>query len=229
MVLVFRYIFLIFLSFLPSLFWLLVVRFWDRREPEPSKVVGKVFIWGILITVPALILAKLATGLLEMIQMSTLTAIVLSSFLIDGLIEETAKYAVIRDGVFKLPDFNQPLDGLVYGVTVGLGLAFFENALIVITSGAEILILRAVTATLMHALAGGITGYYFGVAKFIGPGKSRIKNRLISLGLILAILFHAIYNTIAKAHFNWNLIPLAILLIGVYIVVLRGVRKMRKT
>ena len=223
-----RYIFLIGLSFLPSLFWLLVIRFLDRQEPEPVKTVVKIFIWGIIIGVPAFIIAKLATSLLDSIHLSVLASIIISSFLIDGLIEETAKYAVIRDKVFKLPDFNEPLDGLVYGVTVGLGLAFFENALIVITSGAEILILRAVTATLMHALAGGIIGYYFGVAKFIGPGKHKVKNKLISYGLILAIVFHAIYNTIAKAKFAWNLIPLAILLIGVYVAVLRGVRKMRR-
>ena len=120
-----KIIIIILLSLIPSLFWLLVIRFIDRRRPEPRRFIILAFILGIIIAFLALQVGKLALSLLNSFSVSSLVYILIGSFLIDGLIEELAKFSVVRIFIYPQSFFDEPLDGVVYMVTVALGLAFF--------------------------------------------------------------------------------------------------------
>ena len=56
-------------------------------------------------------------------------------------------------------------------------------------------VLRFVGATLLHALASGIVGYYWAVGLTKGKTKGLVvSGRLLVVGLALASLLHAVFN-----------------------------------
>ena len=50
-----------------------------------------------------------------------------SSFLTAAWVEELLKFFVLYYIVLRRSEFNEPMDGIVYGVTVSLGFATYEN------------------------------------------------------------------------------------------------------
>ncbi|MGB9609204.1 MAG: PrsW family intramembrane metalloprotease [Patescibacteria group bacterium] len=210
------------------LFWLLFCLYLDRQAPEPKKQILKVFFWGGFTVFPILLITGPISSILDQVNWPSLAVqIFIFSFLIDGLFEELAKYAVLSDKVYHSKYFDEPRDGLIYGMIVGLGFSFVENFLysLICTDlkeGLQLILLRGLLTTSMHFLSGGIIGYYFGLAKF------RNKKQLILPGLIIAILFHGLYNTILRFGSDWTFIPLAILLVGTYTFIILGLRKIDK-
>ena len=49
------------------------------------------------------------------------------SFLAPAWSEELLKFIILYFVVLRRDEFNEPMDGIVYGVTVSLGFATFEN------------------------------------------------------------------------------------------------------
>lgn len=212
----------------PTLFWLLLCLRLDRMSPEPKYQIFKIFIWGAVLTLPIIFIAGYLTKLVEgSSYFSAIVSIFVLSFLIDGLIEESGKYIILRFRTYKSLYFDELRDGFIYGMVLGLGLAFVENilyGLVVgnIGEGSTTILLRGVTTTLLHFLTGGIIGYYVALAKF-----SKIKGKFVSLkGVFLAILLHGLYNTIVRFDWWWNMIPLALVLLTVYIIVLVKIKKL---
>ncbi len=223
-------IFLIYLLFsaLPIGIWLLVCLRLDRSAPEPAGQIFRVFLLGCLVTIPLMLITGNLTDWSEKnLILGPILMILFCSFLIDGLFEELAKYVIFRLGIYRAQHFNQIRDGFIYGMTLGLGFAFSENILYGflspnIWSGTSLILLRGLTTTLIHFLTGGIIGYYWGLVKF-NPKYSRY---LPLLGLFWAFLLHGLYNSIVRFNLQWNIIPLGILLIGIYVVILRRIKRM---
>ena len=120
--------------------------------------------------------------------------------------------------VLKRDEFNEPMDGLVYGVVVSLGFATYENYTYVYEWAAMIAeekdynvaefsyyiaLGRSYSAVPMHALNGAVMGYYFGMYAFTGERK------YLTLSLVLPFLFHGFYN-----YLSWpNLMIIIIILL----------------
>ncbi|OQX70887.1 hypothetical protein B6D52_03215 [Candidatus Parcubacteria bacterium 4484_255] len=222
--------FLVYLLFsaLPIGMWLLVCLRLDRSAPEPAGQIFRVFLLGFLVTIPLMLITGNLTAWWDRnLILSPVLMILSCSFLIDALFEECAKYAIFRLGVYRSLHFNQVRDGFVYGMTIGLGFAFSENILYSVLSpniwtGTSVILLRGMTTTLFHFLSGGIIGYYWGLVKF-NPQHSKCFSLK---GLFLAFLLHGLYNTIIRFKWYWNIVPLGVLLIGVYVVILRRIKRM---
>src|SRR4029078_9201802 len=95
-------------------------------------------------------------------------ALVLASF-----VEEAAKFSVFLALIYWWSEFDEPLDGVVYGVALALGFATVENVLCVLRDGLQIGLLRAGFAVPAHALFGAAMGFYFGRAK-LGAGRGGV-------------------------------------------------------
>lgn len=116
-----------------------------------------------------------------------------------ALIEELVKFAAAYLTVHNNPAFDEPVDAMVYAVTAALGFAAVENLGLVgfgaIASESELseaiyhISLRFVGATLLHAIASGILGYYW--AKSIRQFGSL---RPIVYGIAAATLIHVVFN-----------------------------------
>lgn len=215
----------------PTLLWFLLCLRLDRSAPEPKYQIFKTFVLGAMVTIPIIFIAGYLTNLVKASPyLSGIVSILILSFLIDGLIEELAKYGILRFKIYKSLYFDELRDGFIYGMILGLGLAFVENILYGLLSGSltqasSTILLRGFTTTLLHFLTGGIIGYYLALSKFSYSGSKFFRN-LGGQGVFLAVLLHGLYNTIVRFGWWWNLIPLVLLLLITYIVILKKIKSL---
>lgn len=183
---------LVILGFLPSVVWLLLFLTKDPR-PEPKYLIIKVFLFGIIIA-PVVVLIEAAIS--EAAELSFLPRAAIF-FTLAAFVEEYMKYWVVKSSVLDKPDFDEPHDSIIYMITAALGFAAMENILIAFKVYPEgfaatlgVISLRFTGATLLHALASGIVGYFLGLAWFF----YHFKKQLVFFGLIIASLLHLTFN-----------------------------------
>ncbi|MAZ67176.1 hypothetical protein CL652_00155 [bacterium] len=174
---------------LPALVW---VWFWNREDakhPEPKQLIVAAFLVG-MVTVAAVIpLEKMATVFLSGTAMVVAWA----------AIEEIMKFALAYFTVLSHKANDEPIDPLIYMITVALGFAAAENTLFLIdpisNSGIIESILtgnfRFLGATLLHVLASSAVGLMLGLAFY---RRKLVKFWYGAIGLILAIILHGLFN-----------------------------------
>ena len=209
-----QYIFYILLGLLPSLIWLC---FYLRKDknPEPNSMILKIFFYGMLIAPIAIVLELLLVWLmnptynpldiLSHMPQSGYIAALLTATLIPALVEEYLKYAVVKFTILKKSIFDEPTDAMIYCLIAGLGFAAVENLMILFkisfpdfSQALGTIGFRFLGATLVHALASAIVGYW--LAKGLLELKKRRK--FVLIGLTLAIIFHACYNYLIVTAFD---------------------------
>jgi hypothetical protein len=98
--------------------------------------------------------------------------IFLGCFLVIGPAEELCKFLAVRLYVYRHPEFDEPLDGIIYAAAAALGFASLENVLYVIdfSHGGEIqwgmLAARSLMALPGHVIFAATWGYGLGRRKF---------------------------------------------------------------
>lgn len=157
------------LALVPALIWLIFFYQQDRLEPEPKGYVLAVFILG------ALLAQAVGIPLLEdVFQVRRwlpigLWANVLGSILVVGFTHEFLKYAAVRYSIYPSIEFDERVDGVIYGTAAGLGYATMLNVHYVVASGGvnlQVGVIRVAVTALAQASFAGLTGYFLGRAKF---------------------------------------------------------------
>ena len=204
----------ILLTFAPPIALLLYFTLSDKFK-EPKETVLLIFFLGFLICLPAGILNGLSHDFFY--DGSKYSDNLTSSFLGPAWAEELLKFSILYLIVLKRNEFNEPMDGLVYGVVVSLGFATYENYTYVYEWAEQIAkdegynftelsylvaLGRSYSAIPLHGLNGAVMGYYFGMYAFTGN-----KNFLI-LSLILPYLFHGFYNFLGWSESMWVILAL---------------------
>jgi len=169
---------------------LLLLRYFYARDvhPEPRRVLRKTFGLGVLSLIPAVLLA-LPSVLLEPRFSSVTLAALYAAFVGAAIPEEALKLLVVRGYCARQSSFDEPMDGVVYGVTAALGFAALENVLYVWESGWTTALLRAFTAVPIHAATGAMIGHAVALARF-GPPRRHAVWR----GFTNAVAVHGLYN-----------------------------------
>ncbi len=205
-------------SILPGLLWVIYFYRMDKLDPEPKGLILRDFLLGMLLVYPASILETPFQSLISS-EVSFLT-LIFSTFLIVGLVEEGLKALVVYKVHYNHPAFDEPLDGIIYGITVGLGFAAFENFFYTSMFGIQVGLYRAFLTSLAHASFSGIFGYYLGQAKF------RNRPKLIRRGLAIAVIYHGFYDFIIIGNYinNWFAV---FLLIYFYYYLLKLIKQCR--
>lgn len=173
----------------PALFWLWFMLREDREQPEPYRLIILSFIAGMLVVPIALPLQKLA---LEIYAGKNL----LFAWVI---IEEVLKYAVALIVVLWNKAVDEPIDIIIYMITIALGFAALENALFIfnpLVAGEYLNSVltghfRFVGATLLHVLASGTVGAFLALAYY---KRNTVKLVYGTCGLFIAIVLHALFN-----------------------------------
>jgi len=170
---------------------LLLLWYFHSRDayPEPASVVWRTFGLGVLSAIPVLMFALPMGTFLEGIDDPFLAG-VYEAFVLASIPEEVCKLAVILWYARRHSAFDEPMDGLVYGVAASLGFATLENVLYVAQGGLGVAMMRAVTSIPGHATFGAIMGYYVGRAHF---SRGRARPLLIK-ALLIPILLHGVYD-----------------------------------
>lgn len=171
---------------------LLLLWYFTSRDlyPEPKHLIWLTFALGFGAAAPAALIGETLFFPLANLASNPWIASAILAFPIVAGIEELSKFAVLYLFCRRWNDFDEPMDGLVYGVAASLGFAAIENWSYVYQSGLETALWRAVSAVPFHAMAGAIMGYYFGLAHFI-PNKRRTY---YTLALLIPILLHGAYD-----------------------------------
>ncbi len=231
------------LGLLPSVIWLLFYLPEDVH-PEPKRLVVKVFFWGMLAALPAIFLEGI-TKIFKGGFGPSLIFEICYWFLAVALVEELLKYLVVRGKILKDPEFDEPVDAMLYMVIAGLGFAASENILIFLSQVLSALDLRDVfvllffrffSATFLHAVASATVGYFLALSFF----AKKKRPSLVVLGLGISTLLHGFYDFSIiglKEGFEASL-PLTylteialVILLGIAVwglFVLFGFRKLRK-
>jgi RsiW-degrading membrane proteinase PrsW (M82 family) len=195
--LVFPVAFIIGFSF-PSLIWISYVYSFEKREPRPSKSVLVAFTYGMLSTIPALIINTVVSIVVGAEgPHPTVIASLLAAAVGAPLIEEFVKPWGVR---LVSADVRSRLDGLIFGVTCGVGFALIENISYELSfaltgdNPAAIWTLgslaRGLGSIMIHATGAGLIGYAY--------GRYRLKKGAslwgVALAYILAVILHASWN-----------------------------------
>ena len=150
-----------------------------------------------------------------------------------ALVEEVLKYWVVREKVISDPEFDEPVDAMLYMIIAALGFASLENLLILWPAQKPFFLLETLTissfrfvgATFLHALCSAMVGYFLALSFF--ESKDRIK--LLMIGLGIAIVLHGFYNfSIIMIEGNLRFIIPTIILIGLAIAVSLGFKRLKK-
>jgi len=157
------------LAVIPALLWLAFFYAQDRLEPEPKGYIAGVFILGgLLAGAIGIPLLRDTFRTQEWLGASTVTTI-LGSILVVGVVQEFLKYAAVRYSIYQSREFDERVDGIVYGTVAGLGYATMLNIQFIIDSqGADLraALIRIVVTALAQASFSGISGYFLARAKF---------------------------------------------------------------
>ncbi len=174
---------------IPAIFWLW---FWlreDKKKPEPILLIIITFIAGMAVVPAALPLQRLAIDIYSGPNLIVAWVI----------IEEVLKYAAALLVIFWNRAVDEPIDFIIYMITIALGFAALENALFLLNplmldeylTVAVTGSFRFLGATLLHVLASATIGICLAFAYF---RSLQIKMLFGLLGLFLAILLHALFN-----------------------------------
>jgi RsiW-degrading membrane proteinase PrsW (M82 family) len=209
---------LLFVAVAPGLFLLWYFYHRDKYEREPKKLLFKVFFFGCLTVIPAIIFELILEKIFNVFTSGVIN-IFLVCFIVVAPVEEILKYFVVRNWAYNRPEFDEIMDGIVYGVSASLGFATLENIMYVLSNGLGIGLIRAFLAVPGHAMYGAIMGYFLGRAKL----NCLRSSRLILTGLLLAILLHGLYDFLLLTK-----TALAVLVIALLVVLAIVIRKQLK-
>jgi RsiW-degrading membrane proteinase PrsW (M82 family) len=180
-------------SVVPSL--LLIWYFYSQdRFPEPRRVLLITFFLGVLTTIPSAIVETIVMNqVLPGLGLTNLmTGLTLAGTA--AIPEEFFKWLVVILYCARNKEFDEPMDGIVYGAVASLGFATLENWLYVQMSPEGTVLItalaRAATAVPCHAFLGAIMGYHVGQAWF-GRGGRPLH---FLLSLLLPAALHTLYD-----------------------------------
>jgi RsiW-degrading membrane proteinase PrsW (M82 family)/ribosomal protein S18 acetylase RimI-like enzyme len=177
------------LAIAPGLAICLYIFYRDKYNREPAFTLLMSFVWGLLTVLPAIVLELAA----DTLATETVTGIIISSFFFVALVEEFCKFLPLRYYALSRKSFDEPLDGIVHSVMIGMGFATLENIGYVLTApnGLQVGMMRMFTSVPGHATFAVIMGYYAGKAKF----DFARRKALLLKGVLLATFFHGAYDS----------------------------------
>ena len=126
------------------------------------------------------------------------------SFFRAATLEECMKFFVVYFYCYKLSNFNEPMDAIVFSTAASLGFAAIENIDYVMSARDEniafdVAILRAFSAIPLHAFCGVVMGLFLGLSIF----SSKNNSRFLTLSLAAPIFIHGLYNFILSVGFGF--------------------------
>lgn len=214
----------------PSFVWLFFFLKEDSH-PEPRLWITLAFLGGAGI-VPLVFFTERAAinaaNAILGIPREAIATNILFMFLGVALIEELAKFFVVRVMLSKNPVFDEPVDAMIYMITAALGFAALENIILLLGSGRanlygeaiQIMSLRLIGANFLHALSSGIVGFAWAVSLFARNAAK--KYAVLGIGIAGATALHGIFNVLILKLGGAYLFPATFLLFVVGLVVLHN-------
>lgn len=185
---------------IPIAVWLWFWEEEDWRHPEPKTLIALAFIAGMVATILVIPLEKYVRLAIDGINSDLINAQPSPQTIIAwATIEESTKLVMAWLAVLWRKANDEPLDSVIYMITVALGFSALENAIFILPyllgdqSGTAFVVanIRFVGATLIHTLSSGAIGIFLALSFY----KSRaVKFVYLTAGLTVAVILHSLFN-----------------------------------
>jgi RsiW-degrading membrane proteinase PrsW (M82 family) len=211
--------------FLPVVFWAGYHYYKDRHLPEPISHLALALGLGVgsyylgMLMYRALDLVNLRYDAYVLAETS-LPGLFAFAILAIGIIEELAKMIPFLLVVVRFKEFNEPIDGIIYGSFIALGFAAVENVQYLnFVTGLEAWA-RGFASPVIHIVFASIWGYYIGRAYL----RRRSLLRTIIATLAVTAILHGIYDFVVIAMPTPALPVAAFLIVSIWLWRLRLIR-----
>lgn len=205
--------------------WTLLTFFYvrDRYDKEPRRLLARLFINGMLVTLLAAAISINGVRVLGFfLPDNSWLYLLLDNFILVALVEEALKYWVVWKGAYFHPAFNEPYDGMLYAITASLGFAALENILYVAQGGPQVAILRGLLSVPGHALFAAAMGYYLGKAKFVQHEQK--AKAYLKRALIIPVILHGLFDLLLSTQHTVLAMGVVPLSLGMWVMALRQIR-----
>ncbi len=184
------FIYALLIGLLPPFIWLF---FWtkeDRLHPEPRAILAACFLGGSLAVTFAVLAEKYT---------ATIITDENTRYAIWAAIEEVIKFLVVAVVALRTSSNDEPIDAMIYCITLALGFAALENMFFVVgplsdghfTTSILTGNMRFMGATLVHTVSSALVGFCLSLTFY----KSLwVKCLAAIIGLILASTLHTGFN-----------------------------------
>jgi len=216
----------LFLPLVISLSWLVFVRRFDRAHPEPSWLVLATFALGGVGVLVAAFVEGLIASLSQYLNPSLMSfggqlwalpiAVIVFAICV-GAVEEGVKLVAVLFLARRRIEFDEPVDGIVYGSAAALGFAAIENMKYFALGrlSPSVIVMRTLTSAPAHLFFGAIWGYALGV-------RLVSRRRRLPLYFAVAALAHGAFDAFLSSQGGAILVlPLELALATTFIVLLR--------
>ena len=178
---------LVTLSIIPGIFIMVSIYNLDKHDKEPLWLLAIAFILGAVnlhwdVDILEFIFSKIN------VQNNFLR--VGEEALSVSITEELLKFLVVFLIIYPNKHFDEPFDGIVYSVFVGMGFATTENLTFVLQGSSSLAFLRMISAVPAHFVFAVMMGFYLGKAK----SSKKLAPFYILLSLLVPVFFHALYD-----------------------------------
>ncbi len=194
---------------IPIAFWGWYHYHKDRHLPEPTGHLVLTFLLGVLAAAVSkglyFALGYVSLRFDALLLADTNTAGLLAySLLAIGPIEEFAKLLPFLLVVLRFPEFDEPIDGIIYASFIALGYAAVENLLYLEYLSAWQAAARGFAGPVVHVLFASVWGFTIGCAHLRDEsvGLAALK------GFVIAAFLHGIYDFVVLQH-SINALPIA--------------------
>lgn len=187
-------------AIVPTGVYVLLIWRLDRYEKEPLGIVAAAFVWGAVPAVLGAIVIEFVLGIPVGAFVAEQSALINASLVAPPVEEGLKALALLAIFVIHRAEFDDVLDGIIYGSLVGLGFSMTENLLYFAgaspTDGwagwAPLILGRAGVFGFNHAMFTALTGIGLGLARYAHTTGRRAT--LLALGLAAATIAHLLHN-----------------------------------
>jgi protease PrsW len=198
-------IFIPLLSLLPCILWLWYFSSRSLYKRPSIRVLGVTFFLGALATIPALFFNLVGQNFfLDQFGRNQFSHMLVLLFIV-GPVEELVKLLAVYLYAYRKPQFDEPLDGVIFSATAALGFAAVENVVYLTEHDPMLVLLRGPLSNPGHALFSAIWGLSLSRAK-AAPNLVRVRFSIIAWGLLGASLLHSLFDILLVASSRWSIV-----------------------
>jgi len=180
---------------IPALVAMWIIDRLDAKRPEPASTRRLVVLFGMLSVLPALVFEGLLSKQVgrQIEPQLTYQGSSFHAFIVAAAVEEACKILVVYWVVWRKPELDERMDGIVYASRAGLGFALVENVMYLLNQHSlqgqiVVWVERALLAVPGHAMWTGMIGAMAARRRFDGRGVGLVG------GYLLAVAFHGAYD-----------------------------------
>ncbi len=199
----------------PSLMFLAVLRWWDRREPEPRRLIVRLFTAGVIAAALILLLrlltavALVSAGILPPTDLSLADGLLPTALavLVTAAIQQSAILGTTIALTYRVRFFTQIVDGIVYAGTVAAGVALLDGMVRLLGIETSASLPRSVSPpfemffpVVAAFVAAGFSGLGLGEAVALRHHHAGAAAAPLGRGLVEAITFNALFLFLMASH-----------------------------